>query len=82
MLCIVAVALVVFVALWRTHAPPVVVVPRDDAAECAAMLALSATALYDRLPPVDASADVVAAVATINAEMTQVRYQIEEACRG
>lgn len=66
--------------LYRPPAP--VVVAPADAGVCAALQVVAATALYDRLPPLDASPEVIEVVATINAELGRVRAQIETTCRG
>jgi hypothetical protein len=79
--CAGAIAGVVALGLYARPEPPVVVTP-GDAGICAALHVVAATALYDRLPPVDASPEMEEAVSILNADLSRVRTQIKEACRG
>lgn len=49
---------------------------------CEALRVVIATALYDRLPPPDATPADVGATERLNAELAAVRTRIEEACSG
>ncbi len=53
-----------------------------DAGVCAALQVVSATALFDRLPPVDAPPELEEAVRELNDDLARARAAIEEACRG
>ena len=56
--------------------------PTTSSDPCPVMLTLAATALYDRMPPPDATPEAIEAIEAVNADMSRVRAEIEEACRG
>lgn len=59
---------------------PAPVAPAAPVDLCPVLQVLTATALFDRVPPAGATPDLVEAIARLNAELGQVRAQIEEAC--
>lgn len=52
----------------------------NDSGFCGPLQAVAAAALYDRVPPPDASPELEAFVIILNHELALLRKQIKEAC--